>query len=826
MALRWNDDARTLDLGVRDLIEVGDRRARITTALSDRARMRAGAELHRERQAARAEDVASEVTLRHSIVVRGWTCTVHGRADLVAEEDGRTVIEEIKSTLLGGDALARAGGFPAWERQLAFYVSFAAAARRPDPVGRLRVVSLLDGAERVVSVALDAGLDAWMAARLDGLVHAREERLAWQARRRNGPVRFAHDAARPGQDEIGGAVADAVHEGRHLLLVAPTGVGKTAAVLQGAVRATAATGARLWWATARTTQQAMVERTAAEMARRGTPLRSVTLRARERACRRYGEPCDPGDCPLLTPAPHLVDAAIDALIALGTPDADALAAVAATYRLCAYDLALEWLPRCDLVIADYNYVFDPGVRLREALADAPFVVIVEEAHQLPDRAMDWGSPALDTTLVARALEGLPDDDDGAPFLALAHEIGEAIGEAALLSTGEGDATASIVEVNARRWIALRDAVDALGIAHAALRASQDEALLADPWVDLARAVHRFVSALERAGDETVALWSGAPAILPGTRRELPGGRLALSCRDPARVLGPSFTDARATVAISATLDPTWFFRERCGMEPDRVDEMHVPSPFPPENRAVFTVAGVSTEYKHRARDRDAIVSIVQRTLSAVPGNTAVFFGSFEQLREVMGGVDLPDRELLEQTPLMDEAERGRLLDRMRDTTARWPRVLAGVLGGLFSEGVDLPGDALRAVLVVGPALPPPTLERKLLTSWYEERFGEGFALAYVQPGMTKVVQAAGRVVRRPEDRGVVVLICQRFLRNTYAERLPPTWVVDRTRRPWERVAAFFSEIRGAAFDEPDDALADAPEDHAEPPEDAPDGGIG
>ncbi|MFN7144720.1 MAG: helicase C-terminal domain-containing protein, partial [Myxococcota bacterium] len=123
-------------------------------------------------------------------------------------------------------------------------------------------------------------------------------------------------------------------------------------------------------------------------------------------------------------------------------------------------------------------------------------------------------------------------------------------------------------------------------------------------------------------------------------------------------------------------------------------------------------------------------------------------------------------------------------------------VLGGVLGGLFSEGIDLPGEALRGVVVVGPALPPPTLERKLLSAWYEERFGEGFPLAYVQPGMTRVVQAAGRVVRTPEDRGVVVLVCQRFLRNTYAERMPVTWAPDRSRRPWEVVAAFFGAEEG------------------------------
>ncbi|MDP2315427.1 MAG: helicase C-terminal domain-containing protein [Pseudomonadota bacterium] len=837
MTLRWNDEARTLDLGVRDLLEAGDRRGRVAMALSERARMRAGAELHRDVQAARraeSEGVSAEVTLRHSLVVRGWTCTVHGRADVVAEEEGRTVIEEIKSSLLDGDALAAAPGFPAWERQLAFYVGFAAAARRPDPVGRLRVVSLLDGAERIVQVPLDPGLDAWIAARLDELVHAREDRLAWWARRRLSPVRFAHDETRPGQDAVVSAVEDGVSQGRHTLLVAPTGVGKTAAVLAGALRAAASTGMRVWWATARTTQQAMVEATAAAMAARGTPLRTVTLRAREKACRRGGEPCDAGTCPLLTATSDAIDAALIELAALGQPDADALARVAATHGVCPYALALDWLDRADLVICDYNYVFDPDVRLRVALADVPHVVVVEEAHQLPDRAAEWGSPAIDSKLVADVLAALPDDRAWRPFRVLAHEIAEAIADAALLSTGEGDAESVLVEANVRRWAALRDAVDDVGLAHAALSQGFGGALRAarpvappalfpidpdavasplppqappppfptaptppmDPWVVLARAVLRFASALERAGDETVALWSPGPAILPGTKLEVPGGRLALSCRDPSRVLGPRFAEARATVSISATLAPAWFYRDRCGIEPDRAVEVEAASPFAPDRRRVLVVGGVSTEYKHRARDRARIAEIVGRTLAAVPGNAAVFVSSFEQLRDLVAALSLPDRELLVQTPSMGEAERARLLDRMRDPTAPLPRVLVGVLGGLYSEGIDLPGDALRAVLVVGPALPPPTLERRLLQAWYEERFDQGFTLAYVQPGMTRVIQAGGRVVRGPGDRGVVVLICQRFLRNVYAEWLPLAWDPRRTRRPWEEVVDFFAHAEG------------------------------
>ncbi len=816
MSLRWNDEARTLDLGVHDLLETQDG-ARARWAGSGAARLRAGVGLHRDVQTARAADdgsFAAEVPLRHSVVVRGWTCTVHGRVDGVSEEGGRTVLEEIKSSTLGADALGSASGFPAWERQLAFYVLFAAAARMPDPIGRLRVVSLVDGAQRISQVPRDPTLDAWLIGHLEALVRVREDRIAWQARRKQRPPRFAHDAPRPGQLDIAAAIEDAGHRGQHLLVVAPTGIGKTAAVLYGALRVAADRGLRVWWATARGTQQAIVERTAAEMAERGTPLRSVTLRAREKACRRGGEPCVRLTCPA-SQAPESCDAALDALMELGQPSADALAAVAAACGLCPYTLANVWLQRCDLVIGDYNYVFDPDVRLRTPLAEEPHLVVVEEAHQLPDRAAEWGSPALSSRLVAELLAVLPAEGAWRPFRTLALDIAEALADAALLTTAGGEGTTLQVELNVRRWVALRDAVDDLGVAYAALVQPVVDGLRsvlppaspppafpsapptpADPWVALARAVARFVDALERAGEETVALWSPEPPLLAGSRAEVPGATLALVCRDPSRLLGPRFAGAWASVSISATLAPTWFYRERCGIEPERLVDRTVESPFLPENRRVIVVGGVSTAMRDRDRDRDRIVALVTQTLAAVPGNAAVYFGSFEQAREVMGGVVLPDREILVQTSAMDEGDRARMLDRMRNHTEARPRVLVGVLGGLFAEGVDLPGSALQAVLVVGPALPPPSLERRLLQAWHQERFDQGFELAYIHPGMTRVVQAAGRVVRGPTDRGVVVLICQRFLRHAYADYLPAAWLRERSRRPWEAVTAFFAE-RGA-----------------------------
>ncbi|MFZ5477889.1 MAG: ATP-dependent DNA helicase, partial [Myxococcota bacterium] len=656
--------------------------------------------------------------------------------------------------------------FGAWERQLAWYVHFAVAARMPDPVGRLRVVSLVDGAQRLVTVREPPGAAAALADRLDEWVVARESRLAWLARRRAAPVTFAHDAPRPGQDAIVAAVEAAVREGRHLLLEAPTGIGKTAAVLAGALRASE--GRPVFWATARTTQQAVVELTARRMAALGTPIRAATLRAREKACLAERVDCRPEACRFADGHFERLRAhrVLDRLAEIALPSADEVGAVAKERVLCPYELALEWADGCDLVVGDFNYVFDPGFgRFGEG-----GVVIVDEAHQLPDRAAAWGSPELPRALVDAVAERAP--PGWGALKALAREIGDAIEDAALLSVGEVEG-ALIVEANRRRWEDLCARIDEVALDHARVRLPDDE----DPWLPLARAVLRFGDALARAGEETVALWT-------------PVG-LRLLCRDPSRLLAPAFARAHASVSMSATLAPAWFFRERCGLDADRTTTLAVEPPFPPENRRVVAVPGVSTAMKDRPRDRDTLRDLLARTVAAVPGNVAVYFGGFEQLADLLPELDRP---VLVQTPAMDEDARARMVAALREPGP--PRVLAAVLGGIFAEGIDLPGDALRAVIVVGPALPPPSPERALVQAWYEERFDQGFELAYVQPGMTRVVQAAGRVVRGPEDRGLVVLLCQRFLRTEYARHLPPWWEVTKSRRPWEAAAGFFGAEPG------------------------------
>jgi hypothetical protein len=290
LALRWDDGARTLELGVHDLIDAGPARGdlRMELAWSQRVRLRAGQEAHTAWQGERASEDAAfrrEVSIRHRVSLRGWVCTIHGRVDGLSNAGGRLLVEELKSTTLPAERLdgVEAADFPAWERQVQLYLHALAAARTPAE-GVLVLVSLADGARLRLPVRPDPGLGDWIAAQLDHLVWAHEDAAAWAARRTALPVPFPHAEARPGQAALTDWCTERLAEGLPTFLEAPTGTGKTAVALSAALRVARDTGRRVLFVTARNTQQRLAEETVGRLAARGLPLRTVTLRAREKLC--------------------------------------------------------------------------------------------------------------------------------------------------------------------------------------------------------------------------------------------------------------------------------------------------------------------------------------------------------------------------------------------------------------------------------------------------------------------------------------------------------------------------------------------------------------
>jgi len=287
----------------------------------------------------------------------------------------------------------------------------------------------------------------------------------------------------------------------------------------------------------------------------------------------------------------------------------------------------------------------------------------------------------------------------------------------------------------------------------------------DPFVELYFDFLRFLNGLAAAD----AAFSQFVEICRGDCR------VRVLCKDPSRFLGAVINRAHAAIGLSATLSPPEFYTGLLGFAAGRTAFVEIPNPFPAANRRVVIDASVATTYRQRPANYDRIAERLAAFAEAVPGNCLALFPSYAFLAEVTGRMRLRAKRLFIQRQADSDKEREALLAILRQAVLG-DVLLAAVAGGAFAEGVDYPGDMLRAVAVVGPCLPALTLERHLLKTYYEERFERGFEYSFVVPGMTRVVQAAGRLIRSPHDTGIVALFDQRFLENPYRKHLPADWL--------------------------------------------------
>lgn len=801
MAVRYHDADRRLVLGVHEVVDAGPPRGdlRAGAVMSGPARMALGRQAHTTWQNWRAstdEAFEAEVSVKVTLVVRGWECTIRGRIDGLTTEGGRTVVEELKSSALDGQTLhgCSAHDWPAYHSQVALYRLLLHLSGRPDPIARLVLVSLIDGARHVMAVSEDLEeTRSWLLAQLDFLVRQRELRLAWMTRRRAATVPFAHEELRPGQAEIAADVERAVEAGKQVLLTAPTGVGKTAAVLHGVLRAAFRKDMRVFVATAKGTQQAIAERTLGLLEDRGLPLRAVSIRAKEKACLNEVVDCRPEVCRYATAYYDRREPALEELLEEGVAKPRMVAVAGRAHGLCPFELSLDYSDSADVVVGDYNYAFNPRVYLRRHFGERyeDWVMVIDEAHNLVERARDQWSPLLNARKALDAAEQLEEEGGRfSSFAGLAHEIEAQVRDQAYAAEQSPvrRGREAVIELSWRIWKDLADRVEELALDYFMLRKERPTAQ-DDLYLALARDLLQFVSVFEEwrsagQGQELVPIY-----------KEDPHPTVKLVCLDPSVWMGRRLAGFGAVILMSATLKPARFHQDLLGLKEERVEICEHESPFPPENLQVVLAPRISTTFRDRESHRDATADLIQRVIQATPGNVAVFYSAFSMLQSLVPLVDHGTRTVLEQGRNMDEHARQSLVDGLRLIGPH--KVLHGVLGGIFSEGIDLPGGLLKAAVLVGPALPRVGLERQLMQDWYGHQYGDGFGYAFLVPGMSKVVQAAGRVVRSPEDRGAIVLVGRRFRHREYQAFFPQSWTPVTPDHPADAVADFFSRVESA-----------------------------
>ena len=785
---------RSITVSVRNVVTFILRAGDISSDYVSPQRLRDGTRLHQKLQKRRKSEAKrdgtaydSEVRLSHSFTLNGFDFTVEGRADGVLTRGDSLEVEEIKSVSSDpAHAAARAEDDPAhWHwAQAKCYAYFLCMERALPDIG-IRLTYIHTETEECDEVSHEF-LATELKAFFDELMLAYFQWAEWEyshRRARNISILaggFPYAAFRTGQRDFAAAVYRTVRAGKNLFAEAPTGTGKTISTLFPAVKAMGEGHLnRVFYLTAKTITRTAAESAVSLLRGAGYDLLSLTLTAKDKICPLPVRACNPRDCERARGHFDRVNAAVWEVIAgERAVSRETIEAYAEKHCVCPHETALDVSLWSDIVIGDYNYAFDPNASLKRffggnAEPDA-FVFLIDEAHNLIERAREMFSAALYKEEIQRLRRALK--LAAPPLYRTLGKISKALTEA-IRQIPEGQTAAASPSPPDELCRLLNDFID-----HAdkwmAERGGADDI---PDFLDIYFNIFNFLNTRE-AFDERYAVYLES------------GGNpfLRLMCLDPSLRLSDVLQKAVSAVFFSATLTPLPYFRQSLGGRED--DGLcRLPSPFPRGNLFVAVDGRVSTRYKDRENSCDAVAARLASFCRAKKGNYFAFFPSYSYLQNVLARFTAlcPDVEPLIQRQGMTEPEREAFLDAFR--TPRGGSLLAfAVMGGMFSEGIDLVGDSLIGAAIVGVGLPLVSEERDVVAAYYERAHGEGFNYAYMYPGMNKVMQAAGRVIRTETDRGAVLLIDDRFLTMRYRELFPAAWQSFRSLRREDDLEALLS----------------------------------
>lgn len=792
-----------IKVSVRSLVEFILRSGDIDNrrgAGSKEEAMQAGSRLHRKLQKRMGAAYRAEVPLVIELPGDGFVLRLEGRADGILEEDNQIVVDEIKGmyknvlkltapiTVHLAQAKCYAYMYAVKEGLAQIVVQMTYANLETEQIKYFRESYAFD--------ELKAWFDDTVAQYMVWAHHQHTHREAVLASISDLEFPYAY---RKGQRDMTASVYSSIKRGERLFVQAPTGIGKTMAAIFPSVKAIGMEmGEKLFYLTAKTSLAEVAMHSYDILRAQGLFFQTVAITAKEKCCPMEQMECNPVACPLAKGHYDRVnDAIYDMITHEQRIDRELMADYAAKHQVCPFELSLDVSLFADGIICDYNYAFDPRVNLKRYFGDGvrgDYIFLVDEAHNLVDRASAMYSAVLLKESFIHVKHILSEDFK-------LHTRKKEDAQLNLFETSEKNQGEELADKQ-------RSLISALGKCNKVLleysRACETYQLLEDIEVfvlKLSMLYRAFENYLELAREipgreDVLKLYFDVLHFLnmyelrdDGTviySEQLPRNSfmLKLYCVNPAAKLSACLAKARATVFFSATMLPIHYYKELLSNQPeDRA--IYIDSPFQKENRKIFIGNDVSSRYKRRGKQEyGRFCQYIDAVFCEKPGNYMVFFPSYQMLGdvyEVAVEQGLEDRmQIMCQSANMKEEERQAFLNRFYQQEAV---VAFCILGGIFSEGIDLTRESLIGVFVIGTGLPMICNEREIQMNYFERRKGKGFDYAYRYPGMNKVEQAAGRVIRTEEDKGLIFLLDERFYSREMIQLFPTEWadyeVIDR-----------------------------------------------
>ena len=741
------------------------------------ARMREGIRGHQALQELLPYNWQPEAPVSRDIELDGQILRVQGRADAVYIGEDRVCVQEIKTTARDPASILKYD-YPVHWAQAEIYAALFCMNNNVDTAEVRLTYARLDGRKREYSEEYEAEtlvrlLMSYVKLYM-GWVTAVDD---WKEKSRVtlATLKFPYPDYREGQKEMARAVFRAMKGGSNALIEAPTGIGKTAASLYGALKALGKGYiTAIFYLTARTTGRRAAEDALDRMRAQGLQLRSVTITAKEKCCLLEKQDCM--GCPH---AMGYYDRRRDVLkqaVHMQKLDDEAIRDLAEDHGLCPFELSLDISETADVIICDYNYAFDPRVRIKRYFdTRSKAGLLVDEAHNLADRAREMLSADLSGRRLYELRKRIASfEGKESPMVALMTELLKALrgGE-----DQEPEALSDLPET----------------VLEAAKRFAEVAGELQSPEPDVREFifdVQWFVNVSKRFDPDCYRAM-----VLPQDKWLW----VRLWCFDPSKHLRRALSRVGGAALFSATLAPMYFYAQQLGADGEGDAALQLESPFPRENLRVFRLP-VSVSMRDRERTQHAVAQVIHAMAEAKTGNYIACFPSYAYMTQIFRHYRMlwPYDAAICQEAHMTEGQRMAFIDRFQPAPKK-SLVAFIVLGGVFAEGVDLPDDRLSGAAIVSTGMPQLSFERETLRELLDDADDGGTDAAYTYPGLRRVLQAAGRVIRTETDRGVVILMDLRYRQEKLRELMPPHWdVVDvgKLSDLNRRLAAFWKERDG------------------------------
>ncbi|AKA72247.1 ATP-dependent DNA helicase [Clostridium scatologenes] len=764
-------DDKKIKVSIRNLVEFVLRGGDLDSKFVGSSRALEGTRAHQKLQKKYKQEnnierqYNAEVSLKYNIEYKGFSFIIEGRADGVIVEKEKIIIDEIKTVNKPLELIDENYNILHMAQAKCYAYIYAVQNDLKDIYVQLTYYSI--SADESKYFIKNFNMEELKLFFLDLL-----DKYFWWANfmdqwidKRNISIKnmnFPFDKYRPGQREVAVAVYNTIKQESKIFVQAPTGVGKTISTLFPAIKAMEqGLVSKIFYLTAKTITANVAQECMTNMNNKGLKIKTLVITAKEKVCFKDKPSCNPEDCEFAKGHYDRLNNALNEILSKETLiSREVIIEYAKRNKLCPFEFSLEIALWVDCIICDYNYAFNPQVYLKSFFENGKedYVFLIDEAHNLADRGREMFSAELYKK----------------PFLKLKKVMTKKEPQIAKALTSINSYMIKLRKIceeeNRNIYVQKEEIKDIYNLLRRFTKESEewlaknnklegyDELL--QLYFDVLSYTrisefydNKFTTYVEKLGDDI---------------------KIKIFCLDPSYLLSEVVKRGKASIFFSATLSPISYFKEVLGGN-EQDYTMRIPSPFPKKNMKLILANRISTKYKNREGSYNLLSKYIHELVCGRKGNYLIFFPSYAYMRNVYDIFcqEYSDINAVIQENSMSEELKKTFLDRFKNYSETM--VAFAVLGGMFSEGIDLKGDKLIGVGIVGVGLPQLCFERDIIMNYFNDKNNMGYEYSYMYPGMNKVLQAAGRVIRTEEDRGVVMLMDERFSNRNYRELFPKHW---------------------------------------------------